>query len=447
MTVLPWVVILVLTALNALYVAAEFAAVSVQKSQLAPIAKGGNRRAAGLLEILGEGKDLDRYIAACQIGITLTSLVAGAYGQATIARELGPILERGFSLTSTSAQSAAALTVLLALTGLQVVFGELVPKTLAMQYPERTALATYLPTIWSVWLYRWCGAIAFLNGSGFLLLKPFGVTPGGHQHVHSPQEIKLLFSEAHRGGALTPEVHQRLTRGLQLSNRTVRQLMVPRHEMYAIEASTPKDELVRRILESPYSRVPVYRGTLDNIVGVVSTKDVVGLFAARGQVPPLDQLIRRIPFVPEHLRADRFVRTLTEKRSSKAIVVDEFGGVQGIISMEDVLAELLGDVGDELKPAESGVELLSDGSMRLPGSMGLSEAENWLGTRWEGSAATLSGHIVAHLGRMPVEGEELELDGVHVTIAEMNPNAIRVILVRPPRESAPDAEEQNERSE
>jgi CBS domain containing-hemolysin-like protein len=207
--------------------------------------------------------------------------------------------------------------------------------------------------------------------------------------------------------------------------------MVPRQELYAIEASIPRAELLSRVLASPYSRIPIYRGTLDDIIGVVSTKDVVGLYAARGEVPPLEQLLRRIPFVPEHLRADRFIRTLTEKRSSKAIVVDEFGGVQGIISIEDILAELLGDIGDELKPADSGVQLLSDGSMLLPGSMGLGEAENWLGRRWEGQAATLGGHIVMRLGRMPVEGEELVIDGVCVRVVEMSPNAIRLIRVQP----------------
>lgn len=429
MTLFPWVVIVILTALNAVYVAAEFAAVSVQKSHLAPMAKLGNRRAEGLLAIRSDGKELDRYIAACQIGITLTSLVAGAYGQATIARELGPLLASRFDLEAATAASTAAVAVLFALTGLQVVFGELLPKSLAMQFPERTALATYLPTRWSLSVYHWF--IVLLNGSGFLLLRPFGVEPGGHQHVHSPEEIRLLLSEAQRGGALSQEVHQRLTRGLQLSSRTVRQLMVPRHEMYAIEASTPPAELLKLVLESPYSRVPIYRGTLDQIVGVVSTKDVVGLYAARGTVPPLEQLLRRIPFVPEHLRADRFVRVLTEKRSSKAIVVDEFGGVQGIISMEDVLAELLGDIGDELKPSDSGVELMPDGRVRLPASMGLGEAENWLGTRWEGTAATLGGHIVMRLGRMPQQGEELDVDGVGVKIVEMSPNAVRFIEVEP----------------
>ena len=351
MTLLPWLVIGLLVAINALYVAAEFSAVAAQKSQLASLASGGNRRAAALLPILEDGVQLDRYIAACQIGITLSSLVAGAYGQATIAAELGPWLAATFELGVASAKSTAFVVVLLVLTTLQVVLGELVPKSLALQFPERTALATYLPTSWSVSLYR--GFIWLLNGSGFLLLRPFGIRPGGHQHVHSPEEIQILLSESRRGGVISPEAHRRLERGLQLSNRTAGQLMTPRSELHAIEVSTPVDEVLARILESPYSRVPVYRETLDQVVGAVNTKDIAGWFASHGEIPELAAVVRPIPLVPETLRAHLLVRALQQQHSSKAIVVDESGGVRGLVSIEDVLRQLFGDIGDELKPTGS----------------------------------------------------------------------------------------------
>jgi CBS domain containing-hemolysin-like protein len=429
MTVLPWVIVALLVAVNALYVAAEFSVVAVQRSQLMPIARGGNGRAAGLLAVLEDGAELDRYIAACQIGITLSSLVAGAYAQATIGLELGPLLEAAFALSSTAAQSSAFVLVLLILTTLQVLLGELVPKSLALQYPEQTALATYLPTRWSASLYR--AFIWLLNGSGLLLLKPFGVKAGGQQHVHSPEEIRILLAESQRGGTLSPDAHRQLERALQLSARTVRQMMTPRSDMYAIDISAPAEEVLQRILESPYSRVPVYQGSLDHILGAVNIKDVATSFAVRGEVSPLDKLIRPIPFVPESLRAHRFVRFLQEQQSSKAIVVDEFGGVHGIISIEDVLSQLFGELGDELKQPDPGAEPLEDGTVRLPGFMGLDEAEPWLGTRWEGSAATVGGHVIAQLGRLPIEGEQLSIDGVLVTVTEMSPTTVRSIVVHP----------------
>jgi len=432
-TILPWLVIAALVAVNALYVAAEFAAVAIQRSQLAPLARDGSRRAAGLLAVIEDGAQLDRYIAACQIGITLSSLIAGAYGQATIAVELTPILESVAGLTSASAESVAFVAVLLILTAVQVVLGELVPKSLALQFPEETALATYLPTRWSVSLFR--GFIWVLNGSGFVLLRPFGITPGGHQHVHSPEQIEFLLAESQRGGALSPDAHRRLRRGLQLSARTVRQMMTARGDLYAIEASTPPDEILGQILRSPYGRLPVYRGALDNIIGAVSTEDFVGVYAARRAVPPLAELIRPIPFVPESLPAHRFVRFLQEQRSTKAIVVDEFGAVKGIISIEDLLGELFGELGDELKQPDRSAEPLPDGSVRLAGWMGLHEAERWLVRPWVGPAATIGGHVVACLGRLPSEGERVEVDGVPVTIGAMSPTGVRWIVV-PPRPSA-----------
>jgi CBS domain containing-hemolysin-like protein len=138
-----------------------------------------------------------------------------------------------------------------------------------------------------------------------------------------------------------------------------------------------------------------------------------------------------MPFVPESLRAHRFVRLLQEKQSSKAIVVDEFGGIQGIISIEDVLTQLYGDIGDELKEIEPGIETLADGSIKLPGSMGLDEAERWLGTRWVGSASTVGGHIIEHLRRLPVQDETLEIDGVLVRVTEMGATAVRFVSVMP----------------
>lgn len=425
-----------LVAINALYVAAEFSVVSVQKSQLAPLSRAGNRRAAGLLALLGDGAALDRYIAACQIGITLTSLIAGAYGQATIGHDLTPWLAHTFAWGATAAQSAAFVIVLLLLTMLQVVLGELVPKSLALQFPEQTALATYLPTRWSVSLYR--GFIWILNGSGYLLLKPFGVTPGGHQHVHSPEEIQYMLAESHRGGAMSPEVHRRLERGLRLSTRTVRQMMTPRSELYALEVSTPAALVLERILDSPYSRVPIYEGKLDQVIGAVNIKDVAGWFVTKGVLPPLKELVRPIPFVPENLRAHRLVRLLQEQQSSKAVVVDEFGGVQGIISIEDVLIQLFGYIGDELKHTEQGPEQLPDGRTRLPGDMRIDEAEPLVG-RWVGSAATVGGHIVAHLGRLPAAGERLEIAGIGVTVTEMGPTAIRWVEIEPPIEDEGDS--------
>lgn len=345
MSIGPWIVIAGLVLANALYVAAEFAAVAAERGRLAQRAEDGDRRARRLLALLGDGVLVDRYIAACQIGITLSSLIVGAYGQAAITPQLAPLLATGFDLAPAAAYSTAALAVLLGLTALQVVLGELVPKSLALQMPERMALWTFAPTRWSARVFR--GFIWLLNGSGFLLLRPFGVKPGGHQHVHSPQEIQILISESRRGGALPPEMSRRLERGITLASRTVRDLMVPRDEIYGVEVSASRDELLERVVASPYSRVVVYRGSLDHVLGVIGAKDLIDIYAGDRVEPPLAELVRPLPSVREDLRPDDLVRLLQDRRSSKAIVVDDAGAVRGFVSVDDVLGEMFGEIGDE----------------------------------------------------------------------------------------------------
>ncbi len=436
MSLVAWFVIGLLVAVNALYVAAEFSSVAVPRGRIAALADSGSQTARGLLGILSDGVRLDDYIAACQIGITFSSLVAGAYAQAAITPDLAVRVAAWTGLPELSAFTATSVGVLLLLTGLQVVVGELLPKSIALQFPERLALLTYRPTRFSVSLYR--PFIALLNGSAFLLLRPFGVRPGDHQHVHSPDEIEFLLAASRKGGQLEPEAHERLRRGLLLSSRTVRQLMVPRGEMIAIDATTPPEELMDLLLACPYNTLPVYQGSLDRIVGSVSLKDVAVVFAQSGRIPSLIEIVRPIPFVPENLTADRLVRFFREQKRTKAIVVDEFGGVEGLVSMHDVLTELFGEIGDETDLDELAVERLPDGRVRIPGALALDEAEEWIGVRWEGTAATVAGHLLEAFGRMPEEGEAIEVDGVHVTIEKTSPKTILSVLAEPrPREEEP----------
>lgn len=429
MTFFPWFILALLVAINALYVAAEFAAVAAARPEILSLAKQGNARAETLFKVLDDGAALDRYISACQIGITLSSLLAGAYAQATLGQDFGPWLQHTFQLAPDVASQASAVTILVLLTAAQVVLGELIPKSLALEAPERAALFTFLPVAWSVTVYS--GFIRVLNGTASLLLLPFGVGAGRHQHVHSAREIELLLAESEQEGAISAEAHQRLARGLKLSTRTVRQLMVPRSELDAIDVSTPPELILEKILVSPYSRLPVCRGSLDHIIGSVSSKDLASVFAEKGAIPPLESLIRPIPFVPESLRADRVIKFLEEQRTTKAVVVDEFGGVQGIITIEDVLAELLGEVGDELKEVEPDPTVDDEGRVILPGSLPLIEAEQWVGKAWTSTAATIGGHIVRSLGRLPRTGESSVVGGIEIEILEADPRAIRLVRLVP----------------
>jgi putative hemolysin len=426
-------VIAFLILVNALYVAAEFGAVSVRHGQIRGLAQRGSVLAARLLPTLEDPPRLDSYIATCQIGITLSSLVLGAFGQATVALDLADVLQDRAGMQSVSAHSAAALAVLVLLTLAQVLFGELLPKSLALQFPIRVALLTYLPTHWSKTFFR--PFLSVLNGSGWFILRRMGLQKGaGHRHVHSPEEIEMLIVESSDGGLLEPDEQQRLRQALRLGRRTARQLMVPRRRVQALDRSAPPAQLVDLVAASPYTRLPVYRGTVDNVVGLLHTKDVATHYAQHGRVDSLAPLLRPVLRVPATITGDRVLALLREHRARLAVVIDEYGGMEGIITFEDVLSELVGEVADEFKGEDPGPERLPDGRVRIPGELRLDEAEAWTGVPWDGyEAVTVGGRIAAELGRIPEGGERLVVNGVPVEVERMEGQTVVTVLVTPPK--------------
>lgn len=426
-----WVggIVFFLIAVNALYVAAEFAAVGARRGRIRSLAQDGNRLARRLLPVLDDARKLDQYIAACQIGITLSSLIVGAYSQATIAAQLAPLFEQWGKLQRVAAQSTAALVVLFALTVLQMVLGELVPKSLALQYPTQAALYTVLPMQWSLAFFSWF--IVVLNGTGLAILRLLRMPSTDHRHIHSPEEIELLIAESRDGGLLEPDEHRRLHRALRLGIRPANQLMVPRPQMVAIDVETPVPEVLQQVATKPYTRLPAYRHSMDNIIGMLHTKDLVKRYLEEGGIRHIETLIRPIPFIPENVTADRLLTLLRESRSHLAIVQDEFGGVAGLVTLKDVLVQVLGEVGDELQTSEPQPERLADGRVRLPGGLRIHEAEQWVGTAWKGETQTVGGRVIESLGHLPSVGERVTIEGVEVEVEKVRNRTILSILAKP----------------
>ncbi|MCC7042428.1 MAG: HlyC/CorC family transporter [Acidobacteria bacterium] len=338
MSVAAWLIMALLIGANALYVAGEFAAVGVRRSRVRRLADDGNWLARRLLPHVEDRAALDRYVGTSQIGITLSSLMLGAYAQATLSLWLAPILERLFALTDLSALSAAVVVVLVVLTAAQLVLGELVPKTLALQYPTGTALATVLPMEWSLVAFR--PLLTILNGAALIALRRLGAGDHGHQHLHSPEEIDLLIAESRDGGLLEPEEQQRLRRALHLNRRSAADLMVPRDRLTMIEVSASWNDVLQTVLSSSFSRLPVFRNTRDEIVGVLRVKDVVERYATTGAVP-VETLMRPVLQIDASLSADRVLATLRERRAHSAVVVDSDRRALGLVTIQDVLSELL----------------------------------------------------------------------------------------------------------
>jgi magnesium and cobalt exporter, CNNM family len=414
---------------TALYVAAEFAAVGARRSRLRRLAEDGDALAARILPVLEDPHELDRYIAASQVGITLSSLILGAYAQASIAPRVAPLFERVAALDPQTAQSTAAVTVLLVLTTLAMILGELVPKSIALQDPTRTAIFTVLPMQWSLRAFSW--SIKLLNGSGILLLKLMGVPPTGHRHVHSPEEIELLIAESRDGGLLEPEEQVRLHRALRLGLRTSRQLMVPRARLVAIDVATPFDRVLRIVASSPYSRLPVFRDSLDHVIGILHTKDLVTDYIAPQPRMSVTGLLRPIVRVPDTMPADRLLAFLREHRSHQAIVMDARGAVAGLITLEDVVAELLGGVSDEFKTPQLRALVLTDGRIRLPGTMRVEQVAALLGPDWPRRHETVGASVTAIADRLPEPGEHLTIGHLDVEIEAVEGGLVTSVIVGP----------------
>ena len=340
-------IIILLIAANALYVAAEFSAVGVRRSSVRRMAEDGSSLAKALLPHVDDAHRLDEYVAVSQIGITLSSLVLGAFAQAAFGAELAPLFERAFSLTPETALSAVATAILITLTAFQMVLGELVPKSLALQFPARIAIATVLPMRASLWIFR--PLIFLLNGSGSLVLRLFGARSSGHRHVHSPEEIEMLIAQSRDGGFLEPDEQQRLYRALRLSQRTASDLMVPADRLSMIDAATPLDQAMQIAASSPFSRLPVYRGSSDDVIGTLRTKDLALQYFEGGALP-LERIVRPIATVEPAMTADRLLAFLREKRVHQAIVREQ-GRLLGLITIQDVLGAFLSETQEGSDPS------------------------------------------------------------------------------------------------
>lgn len=421
---------------NALYVAAEFATLSSRRARLAQMADEGNRLAQIILPIVEDPHKLDAYIAACQLGITLSSLVLGFYAQATLSPLVAPLLTDLGGLAPMAAASLAATVVLLILTGFQVIIGELVPKNIGVQYPERLALLTAVPLRWSMILFR--PLVWLFNGSGQLILRLLGVQPiREHVHAHSPEEIAILVEESGAGGLLDTQERRLIENTLWMRQTTVRQLMVPRTRVLAASVDRPCDELFSLLATSPFSRLPLYEGSIDNVVGVVHLKELLCLrrglgptddAESAGPVGDVRQVMSSALFVSETMPADQAFTLLQQKRHHVAIVLDEYGGTAGIVTLEDLIEEIFGEVQDEF-------------DQELPPFRGL--PGNRVQVRWDwlvedlndlldldlpsDQADTIGGLVLNKLGQVPQVGDIVQFADTYLRVERVEGKGVAAI--------------------
>ncbi|MCI0394529.1 MAG: hemolysin family protein [Chloroflexi bacterium] len=413
-----------------LYVAAEFATVAARRTRISHLAATGNPLAKALAPFMEDPRALDRYVAACQLGITVSSLVLGAYGQNVIAGQLaGPItrllllLRPWLDISSEQAAAAIAVSisvtaVLILLTVLQVVFGELFPKSVAIQYPERVAMFTVLPMKWSLAIFR--PFIWFFNGSGELILRLLGVDlKRGHgRGVHSPEEIEILVTESHEGGLLNDEKRQMLRNAFRLRDLTARQVMVHRTRIIAAPAGSTVLELMNKVLDAGHTRIPLYQDDIDHIIGFVHVKDVFRLYIQGKE--NLAEILREVLYVPETLPVVDVWATLENKRQYMAIVFDEFGGTAGLITFEDLIEEIFGELQDEFDEETALISLDAEGRIYLRGDLLVTDVNEYLGLELpDEEADTLGGLVLNALGRPPEVGDEMTIGNTAIRVEAM----------------------------
>ncbi|HWZ51464.1 MAG TPA: hemolysin family protein [Granulicella sp.] len=428
---------------NSFFVAAEFALVSVRETRIQQLLALGRPGARTALQLKSS---IDEFLPAVQFGVTLASLALGWVGEPAVAQI---ILRAWTALGWVPATHAFVYAHLLAvtiafaaITYLEVLLGELVPKSLALQRAERIALAVAGPM--DVFIRMTRPAVKLMNSSATLVLRLFRAPLRGEGAVHSPEELKLIATATRRMGLLPVFQEEIIHRAIELNHVTVREIMTPRGKIFSLPADMPVEQASARIVDEQHSRVPVYDPAVgpDHIIGIVYSKDVsrlmhfravsLGLGGAGNSGLTLRQVMREVIVVPETKLAVELLQEFQERRRQIAVVVDEFGSTVGIVTAEDVLEQVVGELEDEFDIASRTTLFSSTGVMSLDGSTSLRDLGTQL--RWsfprEAGVETLAGFLLAQLGHIPVEGESVEYEGRHFIVAEMHGHRISRVRVQ-----------------
>jgi putative hemolysin len=404
--------------LNAFFVAAEYGLVTARKTRIRELEQQGNRRARAVLTIVA---DPPRFIAAMQLGVTATSLAIGAIGEQALAKVFDPIF----------ASLLAFALAFLIITFLHVVIGELVPKGVALRHSETTALAVSAPVRGFFVLLK--PLIWFLQLASELVLKGLGLEPPGpDDDVHSEAELKMLLSRSTEHGEFEQQEQEMLYKVFDFADKEVSTVMVPRPEVVALSIDLPPEEALSAVIESPYTRYPVYRGAaLDEVVGILHVRDLFSAVVDRGIVGvQLEQLLRPAHIVPETKDLAALLAEFRRTNQHMAIVVDEYGELEGIVTLEDLLEEIVGEIEDEFDLPDESVEQLDDGRMRIHGTFPIDDFnEQFKRSLPIEDYHTIGGFVFGLLGRAPEPGDEVEYDGVRFKVLEVEGSRIERLEV------------------
>jgi CBS domain containing-hemolysin-like protein len=417
---------LVLVGLNGFFVAAEFALVRVRESRIVQLEQEGSARARVVHDSL---RDLDAYLSVCQVGITVASLGLGWVGEPAVSHLIAPLLE---ALGITSEQIVSIIAVALGfvvITYAHLVFGEQAPKYFSIQKAEATSLWISRPLKLFMFLFR--PLVWLVNTSTNFVLRPWGIRLGEEMEAHSEEELRIMISSAVSSGELEPEEHEYLTNVFDFGDTVAREVMVPRPDIAALPYDAPLSELVEKAAFGRYTRYPVYEGDLDHVLGAVHIKD---LFRSAKEGPEnfdIRPLIRDCLVVPENKPIEQILKEFQQRKLQMAIVIDEWGSVEGLITIEDIIEEIVGEIQDEFDEGEAAIEEIGDGIYAVDGRIPITDVNDHFDLDLpHEDFDTIGGYVLGALGRPPEPDDTVEADGVSLRVKSVDGPRVSMLTLR-----------------
>jgi CBS domain containing-hemolysin-like protein len=413
-----------LIAINGFFVAAEFAMVKVRASQLDVKAQRGSGRAKLAKTLL---EKLDAYLSATQLGITLASLALGAVGEEVISRIVINFFNAsGWIINPVTIHSISLPIALALLTFFHVTIGEQIPKMIGIKYCLQTTLFIAWPM--RIFYFICSPFIWLLNKTSNVVLRVMGVKGHGEEDFHSEEELRLILTESEEGGAIKPSENELIQNVFDFDDRIVKQVMVPQNRILAIDVELGRNEVTKRVIEEGFSRLPIYLGDIDNIIGIVHSKDLLKALI-ENKFKTLKEIMRPVHFIPESMKINELLRDFQKHHYQMAIVTNEFGSTAGLVTMEDIIEELVGEIQDEHDEEKPNVEKKSDTEFIVNAQANITDVNEALPIALPENQQyeTVSGYINFIFGRIPAVNDKRKVDGYEIIILKRNRQSVDTI--------------------
>ena len=437
MILIDIVIILLLILVNGYFSASEIALISLRKSRVRHLVKTGNRAARRVQRLQEEP---ERFLATVQIGVTLVGSLASALGGVIAIERITPLLrEVPYEFINTAAEPIAVGLVVSVITYITLVAGELVPKSIAIRYSEQISFITAAPIDALSRMFR--SVLRVLTASNNVILKLFGIRAEQEPALISEDEVKYLIREGRKRGVFEPSEEDLIHSVFKFTDTVVREVMVPRTDIIGVESGSGIDAILRTMNEKGFSRLPVYTGTIDNVAGVVYLKDILALHV-QDRPFVLDQVLRKPYVVPPNKKVSVLLKEMRERRIHLALVGDEYGGIDGLVTMEDLIEEIVGDIRDEQEKELREIDEVAANRYIVDGKTDIGKLNEKLELKLpEDEFETVGGFILGLFGRLPAEGDQIRFENLLFTVLRLRKNRIARIRILKYTEERPERED------